>query len=105
MKQKENLQVNQILLFSSNLKNQVHFQNSASNYIRKNIQHSKRLRKNNHMTGKISMVTGYKRELLWIAIKLRIFYLTCAILKSPGKILKSFKLMGTIRNNIWGGNM
>ena len=52
-----------------------------------------------------SMVTGCKRELLWIAIKFRIFYLTCIMLKSPVKILRSFKLMGTIRNNIWGGNM
>jgi MoaA/NifB/PqqE/SkfB family radical SAM enzyme len=57
------------------------------------------------MTPSSTLISGYKREWLWMMIKLRIFYLTCIVLKSPRKILKSYKLMATIRNNIWGGNM
>lgn len=46
-----------------------------------------------------------KTELVWIAIKLNIFYIVCIVLKSPVKIFRSWWLMSDIRRNIWGGNM
>jgi MoaA/NifB/PqqE/SkfB family radical SAM enzyme len=52
-----------------------------------------------------TLVTKFRNEMLWIAIKTRIFYLTCVVLKSPNKILRAYALMVNIRNNIWGGNM
>jgi MoaA/NifB/PqqE/SkfB family radical SAM enzyme len=53
----------------------------------------------------ITLTSAFRNELIWLAIKLRIFYLTCVVLRSPGKILKTWSLMMNIRNNIWGGNM
>lgn len=44
-------------------------------------------------------------KVLWFAIKLRIFYFACIILKYPGKILKTFNVLIKLRNNVWGGDM
>jgi MoaA/NifB/PqqE/SkfB family radical SAM enzyme len=51
------------------------------------------------------IISKLRTEMIWMIIRLRIFYLTCIVLKWPRKILKSFSLMANMRNNIWGGNM
>jgi len=57
------------------------------------------------MPGITTVASKINNELLWIAIRLNIFYLFCIALKSPKKILKSWSFMMNIRNNLWGGNM
>lgn len=45
------------------------------------------------------------RQVIWILIKLRIFYLSCLVLKNPGTIIKTFKKMLVLRHKVWGGNL
>lgn len=46
-----------------------------------------------------------ERTLAWWAIKLRIFYFACIILKHPPSIWKTFKVMLGLRNAVWGSNL
>lgn len=57
------------------------------------------------MNGVKSFIAASKTDLLWMAIKIRIFYLTCITLKSPVKVFRSWSLMSSIRNNLWGGDL
>lgn len=46
-----------------------------------------------------------EQKLVWLLIKLRIFYFACIILKRPEKVWSSFKKMIALRNNVWGGDL
>ena len=46
-----------------------------------------------------------ERTITWWAIKLRIFYFACIILKRPGLIWKTFQALLSLRNNVWGGDL
>jgi len=46
-----------------------------------------------------------ERTITWWAIKFRIFYFACIILKRPGLIWKTFRAMLDLRNNVWGGDL
>lgn len=46
-----------------------------------------------------------ERTITWWAIKLRIFYFACTVLKRPGLIIKTFKTLLSLRNNVWGGDL
>ena len=46
-----------------------------------------------------------ERTIIWWAIKLRIFYVACIVLKRPGLILKTFSNLIRLRNNVWGGDL
>jgi MoaA/NifB/PqqE/SkfB family radical SAM enzyme len=46
-----------------------------------------------------------ERTITWWAIKLRIFYFACVVLKRPGLIIKTFKTLLGLRNNVWGGDL
>ena len=50
-------------------------------------------------------VRRFERYFLWCAIKFRIFYFACIILKSPKKIWATFKVMLSLRSNVWGGDL
>ena len=47
----------------------------------------------------------FTRGFVWWAIKLRIFYFACVILKSPKKIWAIYKTMLKLRSNVWGGDL
>ena len=38
------------------------------------------------------MVTGLHARLLWFAIKLRLFYFACIVLKKPRVIIRTYKM-------------
>ncbi len=46
-----------------------------------------------------------EKTLIWWAIKLRIFYFSCIILKRPSLIWKTFRAMLALRNNVWAGDL
>lgn len=46
-----------------------------------------------------------ERTIIWWAIKIRIFYITCIVLKRPRLILKTFNDLLNLRNNVWGGDL
>lgn len=46
-----------------------------------------------------------EKTITWWAIKLRIFWFACIILKRPALIWKTFRAMLTLRNNVWGGDL
>ena len=46
-----------------------------------------------------------EKTITWWAIKLRIFYFACIVLKRPGLIIKTFKTLLGLRNNVWGGDL
>jgi MoaA/NifB/PqqE/SkfB family radical SAM enzyme len=46
-----------------------------------------------------------ERTITWWAIKLRIFYFACIVLKRPGLIVKTFRTLLSLRNNVWGGDL
>jgi MoaA/NifB/PqqE/SkfB family radical SAM enzyme len=50
-------------------------------------------------------VPRLQKAVLWWAIKLRIFYFACVILKKPALVYQTFKAMLTLRNNVWGGDL
>ncbi len=47
----------------------------------------------------------FERTITWWAIKLRIFYFACIILKRPALIINTFKALLRLRNNVWGGDL
>src|SRR6476620_4275833 len=57
------------------------------------------------MTAITTLTSKLRSEFLWTVIKLRIFFLACAVLKSPKKIIRSYSFMVKMRYNIWGGKM
>jgi len=46
-----------------------------------------------------------ERKIIWLAIKLRIFYFACIILKKPLRIKKLFTKMLQLRKDVWGGDL
>ena len=46
-----------------------------------------------------------EKTIVWWAIKLRIFYFACIILKRPLVIIKTFKALLSLRKNVWGGDI
>jgi hypothetical protein len=49
---------------------------------------------------------GYMhRTIVWSLIKMRIFYFACLILKKPGLIVRAFRTMLALRQNVWGGDL
>ncbi|MEO7443948.1 MAG: radical SAM protein [Ferruginibacter sp.] len=45
------------------------------------------------------------KTMIWFLIKLKIFYFACVILKRPALIVKTFKNMLLLRENVWGGDL
>ena len=46
-----------------------------------------------------------EKKLIWMAMKLRIFYLACKELRNPARILKTYKTVIQLRKDIWGGEL
>src|SRR5882724_5623146 len=46
-----------------------------------------------------------EKTLVWMLIKLRIFYFACIILKHPRKVWATFNTMINLRNNVWAGDL
>ncbi len=55
----------------------------------------------------VSLQSPGRREktLIWWAIKLRIFFFACIILKNPKNIWRVYKGMLKLRSNVWGGDL
>src|SRR5829696_6873406 len=47
----------------------------------------------------------FEKRLVWLAIKLRIFYFACVILKKPSLIKHLFTKMLQLRKDVWGGDL
>jgi MoaA/NifB/PqqE/SkfB family radical SAM enzyme len=47
----------------------------------------------------------FKKSIVWLLIKLRIFWFTCIIIKNPINIWNIFWKMLSLRNNVWGGDL
>lgn len=52
-----------------------------------------------------SRVARIESMLTWWAIKARIFYFACLLLKSPSRILKTYRAMLQLRSDVWGGDL
>ncbi len=46
-----------------------------------------------------------EKKLVWIAMKLRIFYMACKELRKPARILKTYRSVIQLRKDIWGGEL
>lgn len=46
-----------------------------------------------------------ERNIVWLLIRLQIFFLACIVLKSPKKIWKTYKALIILRNTVSGGNL
>lgn len=53
----------------------------------------------------VNKLSIIEKTLIWSAIKLRIFYFTCIILKHPKKIWKVYQSMLRLHTNVWGGDL
>ncbi len=53
----------------------------------------------------LPQVPPVQKALLWLAIKLRIFYFACVILKKPSLIWRTYWEMLSMRTNVWGGDL
>lgn len=53
----------------------------------------------------LSMPGQVETRLIWMSIKLRVFYFACIIFKHPRKIITTFKTMLNLKNNVWGGDL
>jgi MoaA/NifB/PqqE/SkfB family radical SAM enzyme len=53
----------------------------------------------------IQRVPYLERAVIWWAIKSRIFYFACVILRKPAVIRRIFKKMLSLRNSVWGGDL
>jgi MoaA/NifB/PqqE/SkfB family radical SAM enzyme len=53
----------------------------------------------------LQQVSVVLKPFLWLAIKLRIFYFACIILKKPSLIWQTFRAMLRMRTNVWGGDL
>src|SRR5690242_3012078 len=47
----------------------------------------------------------WEKKIVWLAIKIRIFYLTCLLLRRPGRIWHTYQALIRLRKNVWGGDM
>jgi MoaA/NifB/PqqE/SkfB family radical SAM enzyme len=47
----------------------------------------------------------WEKKLIWLAIKIRIFYFACILLRHPVKILKTYRRLLRLRKNVWGGDL
>lgn len=54
---------------------------------------------------KQNKLSDIEKSVVWFAIKMRIFLITCFILRSPKKIIAAFKKLMKTRDQSWGGNM
>lgn len=61
--------------------------------------------KNDIKSEKLQRPGWLESMLIWSAIKLRIFWLACLVLKSPKKIWRTYRALLTLRNNVSGGNL
>jgi MoaA/NifB/PqqE/SkfB family radical SAM enzyme len=50
-------------------------------------------------------ITGFENLIVWWAIKMRIFWFACIILRNPVKIVKTFRKLLALRNDVWGGDL
>ncbi len=50
-------------------------------------------------------LSNIEKKIVWWAIKLRLFYLTCISVKHPKKIMTLFSEMMKLRKNVWGGEL
>ncbi|MCW3119888.1 MAG: radical protein, partial [Chitinophagaceae bacterium] len=50
-------------------------------------------------------LSNTEKKIVWWAIKLRLFYLTCITIKHPKRVMKLFGVMLKLRKNIWGGDL
>ncbi|HZF65995.1 MAG TPA: radical SAM protein [Chitinophagaceae bacterium] len=50
-------------------------------------------------------LSNLEKGIIWLTIKLRIFYFACIILKHPKKIWSVYKSMLRLRSNVWGGDL
>ncbi|MGE5107211.1 MAG: radical SAM protein [Sphingobacteriales bacterium] len=46
-----------------------------------------------------------EKRIIWMLIHLRIFYIACITIKSPRKILKTYKIMLKLKSDFWGGEL
>ncbi|MEP7107685.1 MAG: radical SAM protein [Ferruginibacter sp.] len=60
-----------------------------------------------HMSHPVSSLQpgNFERNLIWFVIKLRILYFACTVLKRPGRIIRTFKALLSLRNSVWGGDL
>ena len=47
----------------------------------------------------------WEKQLVWLAIKMRMFYFACIMLRRPAKIWKTYQLLLQLRKNVWGGDL
>jgi hypothetical protein len=66
------------------------------------VRHEQSVQKPN---ASLQRVKGLEKWLLWAAIKLRIFYFACVVVKKPSLIRRLFHEMVAMRNNVWGGDL
>lgn len=52
-----------------------------------------------------SLFQRIEKQIIWKAIRLKIFFYACLILKNPQKILNTYKTMLNLRSNVWGGDL
>ncbi|HMR90675.1 MAG TPA: radical SAM protein [Chitinophagaceae bacterium] len=53
----------------------------------------------------VQQISRLEKTLVWWAIRLRIFWFACTILKKPRLVLKTFRTMLRLRTNVWGGDL
>jgi sulfatase maturation enzyme AslB (radical SAM superfamily) len=56
-------------------------------------------------TTSLQAVSSFFKPFLWLAIKLRIFFFACTVLKKPSLIWRTYWEMLHMRNNVWGGDL
>src|SRR6476660_1681312 len=58
-----------------------------------------------HLQSPAGSISALERRLVWQAIRLRIFYFACIILKKPAKVWRLFRTMLRLRTSVWGGDL
>jgi MoaA/NifB/PqqE/SkfB family radical SAM enzyme len=66
-------------------------------YINRNVEEEKNVEDNE--------CSLFEKRLIWIAMKVRIFYMACKELRNPSRILKTYKTVIQLRKDIWGGEL
>ncbi len=56
-------------------------------------------------TSNATQCNTVEKEVVWLAIRLRIFYLACKVLKNPVLIFKTYNRLINLRKLTWGGNI
>lgn len=52
-----------------------------------------------------SIPVAIERKIIWFLIRLNIFYIACITVKSPKKILATYKVMLKLKSDFWGGEL